>query len=301
MVVSKVEKEDPRFVVPPPIPLEKRYPLQARIIYLGPKFYGSNGKIVKHLPTEKDPSLIQLVLSLNKPPRKIDLDNILNFDESSQLLYQNSNEIARTLNIPHIVLSKITAPFFVKDGGTKYNLGLNIKLQKQNQKVMNYSRRPDISSDSSESLGGWEFSSKAVTLISSYLQEFPFLFEFLERDSGKGMCLLSDLGISSEELQELVEWRKRNGVEEYILLHLFFSFFSEINKINYNNEINSIKDLSLLMLILLDLMHKKSKKLKNYLIQKSKKQRKVIVKILKQQKTRLLETFHQSLSWFLPV
>lgn len=59
-----------------------------------------------------------------------------------------------------LTLSKITSSLMLfgpKD--SKVNAGLNLKFDAKNQKVLGYSRKTD---------NGWEFSEKAIELISNY-------------------------------------------------------------------------------------------------------------------------------------
>jgi 5'-3' exoribonuclease 1 len=95
---------------------------------------------------------------------------------SHRLLWIPAFALAKQLNLPALALSKITSSFRVEQPDKpqeKLNLGLNLKFEAKQQKVVGYTRKTDA--------GVWEYSSKAIGLIRAYKDQFPELFAQLSR------------------------------------------------------------------------------------------------------------------------
>jgi hypothetical protein len=73
--------------------------------------------------------------------------------------YFPSHFVTRRVRMGALTLSKITSSLLVQHGGQKVNIGLNLKFEAKGQKVLGYTRKGD---------GGWEYSTKALALISEY-------------------------------------------------------------------------------------------------------------------------------------
>ena len=65
----------------------------------------------------------------------------------------------------------------VSMGEQKANIGLNLKFEAKQQKVLGYTER---------GLTGWEFSQKAIDLIREYTEKFPEISGTLDRKKGGG-------------------------------------------------------------------------------------------------------------------
>ena len=69
-------------------------------------------------------------------------------------------------------VSKILSSYHVADGDQLVNLGLNLKFEAKQLKVIDYSRR---------TANGWEFSDLAIQLIQQYQRAFPLFFARLKQ------------------------------------------------------------------------------------------------------------------------
>lgn len=72
-----------------------------------------------------------------------------------------------------LTLSKITSSLLLvaPTGESRINVGLNLKFEAKQQKVLGYSRKTE---------SGWEFSEKAVELIREYKERFPEVIRMLD-------------------------------------------------------------------------------------------------------------------------
>ena len=77
-----------------------------------------------------------------------------------------------------LTLSKITSSLMIH-GSTdqKVNAGLNLKFEAKGQKVLGYTRKSE---------GGWEYSEKAIALISEYKVGLRFACDFAIDVSSSG-------------------------------------------------------------------------------------------------------------------
>jgi hypothetical protein len=77
-----------------------------------------------------------------------------------------------------LTLSKITSSLMIfGPDDSKVNAGLNLKFEAKGQKVLGYTRKGDH---------GWEYSEKAVNLISAYKAAFPSVVAILDQKRGSG-------------------------------------------------------------------------------------------------------------------
>ncbi|ETS76838.1 hypothetical protein PFICI_10712 [Pestalotiopsis fici W106-1] len=118
--------------------------------------------------------------------------------------YWPSYSLAQKLRMPPLVLSKITASFFVQTiGGMRVNLGLNLKFEARKQKVLGYSRK---------SKTGWEFSPAAVQLIAEYIAAFPDFFQAIKNNpQGSELNetdIFPDPSYASQRIKEMGAWIK---------------------------------------------------------------------------------------------
>jgi 5'-3' exoribonuclease 1 len=118
--------------------------------------------------------------------------------------YWPSYSLAQKLKMPPLVLSKITASFFVQTvGGMRVNLGLNLKFEARKQKVLGYSRK---------SKTGWEFSPAAVQLIAEYIAAFPDFFQAIKNNpQGSELSetdIFPDPAYASQRIKEMGAWIK---------------------------------------------------------------------------------------------
>ncbi|KAJ2586145.1 exonuclease II Exo2, partial [Coemansia sp. RSA 1804] len=102
--------------------------------------------------------------------------------------YKPSFVVARELGISSLLLSRITSKMAVvgasKSGdAVRIQIGLALKFEARRLKVLGYTRRGP---------NGWQFSAKAIALISQYRDAFPDLFARLENFKSNDDLLTTD-------------------------------------------------------------------------------------------------------------
>ncbi|XP_047138728.1 5'-3' exoribonuclease 1 isoform X1 [Hydra vulgaris] len=144
------------------------FPVHSPCVILSQPHYGFTGKVLQY--NEKNDHINVLINILKEP----------NFSEtmfeSLSTEYVSSHSIAKQMQIPIDVLSRITGDVFVTKGSNQtgimsYNLGLKIKYTKKNLEMLGYARR---------SAFGWFYSASAVNLLNEYMKKFPEVFRGLE-------------------------------------------------------------------------------------------------------------------------
>lgn len=128
-------------------------------------------------------------------------------DAERQNPYFPSYTVAQQLDMKPLVLSKITASFFVQTvGGMRVNLGLNLKFEARKLKVLGYSRKTNA---------GWEFSPAAFQLIIEYMTTFPDFFAALKNlPQGNELSetdIFRDPTYASQRVKEIGAWIKTKG------------------------------------------------------------------------------------------
>lgn len=128
--------------------------------------------------------------------------------------YINSYQAAVEIGIHVKIFGRITGSILVVKGArrpksdlpenlSKLNIGLQFKYIKQQEELAGYARRVDYQ---------WLFSSKALLLIQSYVQRFPFVIEYLSKFSDRAELLFEqDLfpsEVGEKKLEEIVAWLK---------------------------------------------------------------------------------------------
>ncbi|RAL66535.1 hypothetical protein DID88_006225 [Monilinia fructigena] len=192
VVVDEVISEDQRFLEKAALPVEEEFPIDDRIFFLGDFNYGRPGLVEDHGDHK-----LQISLSTIKGKEVEFGKNIVQgFKNTTQ--YTPSFAVAKMLGLHPLVLSKITSSFQVSAvGQLRVNLGLNLKFEGKKLKVLGYSRRAD---------NGWEFSNKAIELISTYMTKFPHLFAGIQRKPQGNDYEESDFPGAS--VKEIVAWLK---------------------------------------------------------------------------------------------
>jgi 5'-3' exoribonuclease 1 len=118
-------------------------------------------------------------------------------------LYTPSYAVAKMLGLHPLVLSKITSSFSVSALGLpRLNLGLNLKFESKKLKVLGYSRRSD---------NGWEFSNKAIELLSTYMTKFPEFIAGIQRKPQGNEYNETDFypaEIAGAKIKEIAAWLK---------------------------------------------------------------------------------------------
>lgn len=177
MTLSEVASEDPRFMERPAPPLSEEFPEGSKIFFLGEHAYGVAAQVsattetslsvilavcnllLAHLPYTATDALAFLFQIF--PSEKAENETFKSLvDSSRSIQFQPSFKIAERVGLSSLALSKITSSFMVlTSDNQKHNLGLSIKFDAKSLKVINYSRKNERF---------WEFSDKAVELLSEY-------------------------------------------------------------------------------------------------------------------------------------
>jgi 5'-3' exoribonuclease 1 len=128
--------------------------------------------------------------------------------------YLPSHAVSRQVYVSGLALSKLTASVFLMHNDQRVNVGLNLKFEAKQQKVLGYSRKTE---------NGWEFSAKAVELIKEYKQLFPEIVETLNNNRGD-LTYATDFFAADQvdaRMKALVTWIKEKGVRDFDKVPLF--------------------------------------------------------------------------------
>lgn len=197
-VVDEVISEDQRFLEKEALPLEEDFPVQSRAFFLGDMAYGRPLQVMGHQPDER--AEVWLSMLLGQEP-EFGLQIAQRVERSTP--YTPSYQLARQLNLHPLVLSKLTAAFNVQSSGLRLNLGLNLKFDSKKLKVLGYSRKSER---------GWEYSPKAISLLTEYMTRFP---EFIARieanptgDEWADTTFYDDPEVAKAKMKEIGAWLK---------------------------------------------------------------------------------------------
>ncbi|KAI5954380.1 exo2 [Candida jiufengensis] len=195
LIVKEVSHKDPRFATRPPLPIEQEFPINSQVTFLGDMGYGAPAQVVGY-NGDKLSIKISKISSVAEP----NIGKKRLFTESKEIQYVPSFEVAKTLRINPLLLSKITSQFMVQGPDKKINVGLELKFESKRQKVLGYTRK---------SYNGkfWEFSPLAINLINTYKNKFPKLFNNLSEVGGSEIPQLARIS-SPEEIQQVKKWLK---------------------------------------------------------------------------------------------
>lgn len=162
--------EDPRYAELSAKTLAEEYPSGSMCIYVGEDHYGCLGKVVGHQKNGLDLEICRRLPISHEPtfPHKLAMESL------HQEVYYPAREVAEKLNISQLFLSKISSGwyfFFDKEMEKSSNIGLGLKFEGRGMRALGYTRRSNQS--------GWEYSEKALHLLSSYKKAFPEFFNRL--------------------------------------------------------------------------------------------------------------------------
>lgn len=177
MTVIKVSNPDPRYIERPPPPVTEEFPINSKAFFLGGIYYGALATVSGHY--KRDGVNIEVIVPQNpKDAREPMFGRTVAREQMETIAYTPSYIVSRELKIDPLVLSKLTSSLTVQDKGLRrVNLGLNLKFEAKQQKVLGYSRK--------NRNGQWEFSDKAIDLIIEYIRTFPKFVALLHNKNGK--------------------------------------------------------------------------------------------------------------------
>jgi 5'-3' exoribonuclease 1 len=159
-IVDEVFNQDPRFIEEDAKPIEVEFPINSRCFFLGDYAYGRPVVVDGH----QDGKVNATVLTLKG--REPEFGRFLAQKAQNDVRYIPSYAVAKQLQLHPLALAKMTSSLSVESNGLRLNLGLNLKFEARKLKVLGYSRKSQT---------GWEFSPKAVDLITQYMIQFPEL------------------------------------------------------------------------------------------------------------------------------
>jgi 5'-3' exoribonuclease 1 len=210
-VVWDVISEDQRYIEKAPLPITEDFPVGAKAFFLGEYNFGRPLEVIGHHENTVDVWVHTMVKPGNaqggqqRPSLAVkepEFTKEIVRDAESITKYKPAYRLARELKINPLVLSKITSSFQAMVDGKRLNLGLNLKFEAKQRKVLGYSRKNE---------GGWEFSVKAEELIREYMIKFPQFFERLMANPNGDLYRDTDFYDPSEskaKIEEITKWLK---------------------------------------------------------------------------------------------
>ncbi|KAJ6185466.1 hypothetical protein N7519_006767 [Penicillium mononematosum] len=196
VLVDDVINPDQRFIERAALSVQEEFPEGSRAFFLGDFNYGRPVYVSGH----EDGKVNGLVAAVKGREPEFGRERVR---VSEQLCpYMPSYAVARSLRLNPLVLAKITSSFTVDIEGQRANLGLNLKFQAKQQKVLGYSRRGE---------SGWEFSHKAVELIQQYMINFPEFIAGIQRNPQSDRYSPTDFypeEIAALKMKEIKDWLK---------------------------------------------------------------------------------------------
>jgi 5'-3' exoribonuclease 1 len=197
VLVDEVISEDQRFLERAAVPIEEEFPVGSRAFFLGEFNYGRPLEVISH----KD-NRAEIWLSTVKG-KEVEFGKNIVMGTGHKTQYIPSFQVAKMLGLHPLVLSKITSSFSVSAMGLpRLNLGLNLKFESKKLKVLGYSRRSDK---------GWEFSEKAIELLSIYMTRFPEFIAGIQRKPQGNEYSETDFYSPEEatvKIKEIAAWLK---------------------------------------------------------------------------------------------
>ncbi|KAL9624273.1 MAG: hypothetical protein Q9160_001520 [Pyrenula sp. 1 TL-2023] len=158
LVVDEMVEQDQRFLERTALPVADEFPNGSRAFFLGEFGYGRPVTIVGNDGNR----LNCLMASLKKRVPEFGIQTAKKADSLTP--YTPAFAVARSLRLNPLALSKITSSFTIRVNDAKVNLGLNLKFESKQLKVLGYSRK---------GANGWQYSQKAQELIVQYMTKFP--------------------------------------------------------------------------------------------------------------------------------
>ncbi|KAK6965733.1 5p-3p exoribonuclease 1-like isoform X2 [Biomphalaria glabrata] len=138
--------------------LEEIFPAGCDIFMLGNPHYGAQGKVREILVND---CRLRIALEVKQEP---DFRN-LGLSGNSEVYFSN-NKAGQQIGVDGHTMSRITGSVFIErsGGGSKANIGLNLKFTKRCEEVPGYTRRLE---------DGWGYSYKCVKIVEDYINSFP--------------------------------------------------------------------------------------------------------------------------------
>lgn len=164
LVVEDVENKDERFLEREPLPIDKEFPHNSKVIFLGDYAYGGEAIVDGYN------SATRLKLTVKKNSMKAEPNVGKARAELDRKALKNypSPVFSKMVGLHPLFLSRITSKYLVTDSKRKsINVGLMIKFESRHEKVLGYARR---------NVKGWEYSDLTRGLLDQYKALFGDFF-----------------------------------------------------------------------------------------------------------------------------
>lgn len=200
LIVEEVVNKDERYIPKAPRPTEEEFPINSQVIFAGAYGYGSPSLVVGY---SQDKTKLSIKVHKISMEDEILIGTERREIEKREIKYYPSFEVGKSLGINSLFLGRLTSGYMVEDDVSKQrrkvNVGLELKFEAKRLKVLGYTEK---------SGNYWKFSPWAVKLIQDYKEKFGKIFTILSKYQSRDIPKLSKLGITSEEISELVKWLK---------------------------------------------------------------------------------------------
>ncbi|KAG2187846.1 hypothetical protein INT44_000596 [Umbelopsis vinacea] len=203
--VLKVENEDRRYIEQPSRPVEEDFPTKSDVFFLGAKFYGTLATVIGHA---EDTVALKLLVP-NDEPYLTEPTFGRDIISEHKTRWIPAYVVAKKIGVSSLALSKITSSLSVQMSPDKVNLGLNLKFEAKQQKVVGYTRKTN---------NVWEYSPKAVDLLIEYKKQFPDFFRQLDKQAQQGEIYQpKQFYPEAEAMKKMIEikqWLKSKGIAD---------------------------------------------------------------------------------------
>ncbi|KAI9747734.1 MAG: hypothetical protein M1815_003933 [Lichina confinis] len=196
IIVDDVISEDQRFLEKAALAIKDDFPVAARAFFLGEFNYGRPLEVLTHQNNKVD-----IWISILKG-REGEFGREVAAAAEQLNPYTPSYNVARTLRLNPLVLSRITSSFMVSVDDQRLNLGLNLKFEARKLKVLGYSRRE---------ASGWSFSQKAIELVQQYMIQFPEFIAGIQRNPQGDIFVAEDFypaETAKAKVKDIQAWLK---------------------------------------------------------------------------------------------
>lgn len=166
LVVDNVSNHDMRFAERDPVPIDQEFPVGSKCIFLGDYAYGAEATVLDYSSPTRLKLEVTKKLDGGEPP----IGHKAYQKDKDMIKYVPAYVAAKKLFVTSLFFSKITSDFRLKYNNRFVNVGLSLKFESKQHKVLGYAKRFPK---------GWSYSNLAIKLVEQYRATFPQLFERL--------------------------------------------------------------------------------------------------------------------------
>ncbi|CCK71177.1 chromatin-binding exonuclease XRN1 KNAG_0G01190 [Huiozyma naganishii CBS 8797] len=202
LMVESISNVDIRYKEREALPISEEFPEGSRAIFLGDYAYGGETTINGYSNEKKLKITVKKRLVKAEPT----IGREMVEHDRKMVQYYPSFAVAKQLGLNRLFLSRITSRFLVNDGtGKRVNVGIPVKFDAKNEKVLGYARKNPK---------GWEYSNLLVHLLREYKQRFPDFYQALQNISGNDIPNIKKIlpklepKQAMERLDEIKKWNK---------------------------------------------------------------------------------------------